>query len=395
MRRGSTSSCCSAADLSAQRGLVRLQHLVAQALERADVDRRSAVAVGRRRRAGARADRASASRSDAQVSSRRSRSRAASSRRTTSAATAALRSTSPAWMARASAARCAMRVGVIARGGQRPLRLGEQRLGGATLRRRAARSTRALRPGGRRARRSHRARAPVSAATRSRALRQPRLVVRRAVAAAPRPRRSPSPGDAARTTTRRPRRRPARSCARTRPVSAASRSSASRSAATRSRSSLISRLVAENAARLDLAAAGDEMCAAQHVAVERSRPARSASRASVARVLERLDDDRFADRLAQRAASNSPVMRATIGQPDRAAALGERSAASARTSVAPRLKPGPSASRRRSAGSTTTKPQRPASSLRAPAPGPRRHARDAARATCCSSSPRQASTARS
>ena len=55
----------------------------------------------------------------------------------------------------------------------------------------------------------------------------------------------------------------------------------------------------ENAARLDLAAAGDQMAAAQDVAVERRHRHRNDG-CQLTRLLERLDDDRFADRLAQR-----------------------------------------------------------------------------------------------
>ena len=74
--------------------------------------------------------------------------------------------------------------------------------------------------------------------------REPSAHPRRCAPAAPRGRRRPSPGGAARRAARRSRTSPARSSSRAAPASAASRVSASRSAATRSRSSLISRRVA-------------------------------------------------------------------------------------------------------------------------------------------------------
>ena len=77
-------------------------------------------------------------------------------------------------------------------------------------------------------------------------------------------------------------------------------SSTSRSAAVRSLSSLISRRVAEDAARLDARAARHQMRAAQHVALER-RHRRVADARKRHRLLERLGD--VGDSASTRAAS--------------------------------------------------------------------------------------------
>ena len=79
-------------------------------------------------------------------------------------------------------------------------------------------------------------------------------------------------------------------------VSPTSRSSASRLGVTFSRSSLISRLVARMPRDSVLLAAGDDMRAAEDVAVERSPPVRRRVGASARRRLERLGDQRLAHR---------------------------------------------------------------------------------------------------